>query len=615
MKQRKRKGLYLGLLMSAFLLILGLVVTPVNADPVNDDTRTPTTIGAPMRGSASNPANTYCQFDIAFELKANGSSLKDKTLKVVEVNGEALASPVSLQTNQWSNQTGIYTFTYSYSSGLTQLSFKVVFEGDETYAPSENTFTYTAPYSKYTVTPVDYNETCKTNISSWTVIGGQKATEPKVTATYEGWEFDGWYTDTTYATKFDFNTTILKDTKIYAKWRQVDIPVTEVNLTYSGYGAYQTIGDIEVESQTKGIEIVDVTVKKLNTAGTGWTPVLDSELASPNTSYQLTVYFKSKDGYAISGVSQSAISLEGVGAPLNYLYVADGNSSAVFSLPVLAEPEFTLKFETDGGDTIKSVTGIHGETIDLTPYVPTKTGSAFYGWYEDAALTKKVDAVEIEYADRTVYAKWKVNVEAPAGLSGVAPNSTGGADGKITGTSSAMEYRLQGSEKWTDCPDNGLTGLAAGTYEVRYKETETHAASAATVVVVSAPAQYTLSFETNGGSAIATVTKDRGSVIDLANYRPTKDGYTFAGWYQDAELTQQAGEVQLKDADVRVYAKWTKNTPGTETNEGASNAKQVTKTKLPKTGEDTSPLTYFAAMALAVGGLTALSLGHKRAER
>ena len=43
------------------------------------------------------------------------------------------------------------------------------------------------------------------------------ASEPKVS--YEGYEFIGWFTDTTYTTKFDFiNTLITQDTTIYAKW-------------------------------------------------------------------------------------------------------------------------------------------------------------------------------------------------------------------------------------------------------------------------------------------------------------------------------------------------------------------------------------------------------------
>lgn len=38
--------------------------------------------------------------------------------------------------------------------------------------------------------------------------------------TAEGYTFDDWYTDDTYSTKFDFNTPITGDTKVYAKWEK-----------------------------------------------------------------------------------------------------------------------------------------------------------------------------------------------------------------------------------------------------------------------------------------------------------------------------------------------------------------------------------------------------------
>ena len=40
------------------------------------------------------------------------------------------------------------------------------------------------------------------------------------TLTEEGYTFDGWYTDDTYSTKFDFSTPITGDTKVYAKWEK-----------------------------------------------------------------------------------------------------------------------------------------------------------------------------------------------------------------------------------------------------------------------------------------------------------------------------------------------------------------------------------------------------------
>ena len=69
---------------------------------------------------------------------------------------------------------------------------------------------------------------------------------------------------------------------------------------------------------------------------------------------------------------------------------------------------------------------------------------------------------------------------------------------------------------------------------------------------------YTLTFETNGGSKIASISRSSGTVIQLESYVPTKDGRTFAGWFSDKALTKQVTSVKLT-ANTTVYAKWTKD--------------------------------------------------------
>ena len=67
---------------------------------------------------------------------------------------------------------------------------------------------------------------------------------------------------------------------------------------------------------------------------------------------------------------------------------------------------------------------------------------------------------------------------------------------------------------------------------------------------------YTLTFETNGGSAVDKLTKDSGTTVDLTPYKPTRAGYAFAGWYSDKALTKAVTSVKLT-ANTTVYAKWT----------------------------------------------------------
>ena len=62
---------------------------------------------------------------------------------------------------------------------------------------------------------------------------------------------------------------------------------------------------------------------------------------------------------------------------------------------------------------------------------------------------------------------------------------------------------------------------------------------------------YTLTFDTNGGSAIAPITQDYGTAI-TAPADPTKTGYTFAGWTPAIPATMPAENMTIK-------AKWTMN--------------------------------------------------------
>ena len=86
--------------------------------------------------------------------------------------------------------------------------------------------------------------------------------------------------------------------------------------------------------------------------------------------------------------------------------------------------------------------------------------------------------------------------EAPTGLAGTMPNKSDTAYGFITGTTKDMEYRKDGDTEWTRCSYYGNTTKVPldkngnrptylnTVYYVRYRDTETQKASAATMVTV-----------------------------------------------------------------------------------------------------------------------------------
>ena len=76
---------------------------------------------------------------------------------------------------------------------------------------------------------------------------------------------------------------------------------------------------------------------------------------------------------------------------------------------------YTLKFHTNGGNSLKSINAAKGSTVDLKKYKPTRSGYSFVGWYQTKDLKSgtqvSVQSMKEKYADADgvihVYAKWK----------------------------------------------------------------------------------------------------------------------------------------------------------------------------------------------------------------
>ncbi len=69
---------------------------------------------------------------------------------------------------------------------------------------------------------------------------------------------------------------------------------------------------------------------------------------------------------------------------------------------------------------------------------------------------------------------------------------------------------------------------------------------------------YRLTFDTNGGSEIASIRRAEYTTIDLADYIPTREGYEFTGWYADEDLTDKVTSIRLT-RNTTIYAGWEEN--------------------------------------------------------
>ncbi len=69
--------------------------------------------------------------------------------------------------------------------------------------------------------------------------------------------------------------------------------------------------------------------------------------------------------------------------------------------------------------------------------------------------------------------------------------------------------------------------------------------------------EYTLSYDTSDGSYVGGGTYLYGETVSLTTTRPTRTGYTFAGWYSDSSCTVPVSGSVTIEGNTVIYAKWT----------------------------------------------------------
>ena len=201
---------------------------------------------------------------------------------------------------------------------------------------------------------------------------------------------------------------------------------------------------------------------------------------------------------------------------------------------------YTVTFDSTGGGevTTKTIDVLYGEQLGDMP-VPIRTGYFFRGWYDapvegkcygnsDGKGTSRYDKTE----NCTLYAQWEINRYTitfdTAGGSEIAP-ITQDYDTAITAPADPTRegYTFIGwdTEIPTTMPAENMTVTAQ--WEIN---------------------RYTITFDTAGGSEIASITQDYGTAI-TAPADPTREGYTFIGWDREIPETMPA-------ENITVTAQW-----------------------------------------------------------
>ena len=183
--------------------------------------------------------------------------------------------------------------------------------------------------------------------------------------------------------------------------------------------------------------------------------------------------------------------------------------------------QYTIIFDTNGGSEIAPITQDYGTKI-TAPDNPTRKGYTFKGW--DKEIPKTMPAENI-----TVKAQWEINQYT------ITFDTNGGSEiAPIT-----QDY---GTE--ITAPDNPTRkGYTFKGWDKKIPETMP--AENITVKAQWEINQYTITFDTNGGSEIAPITQDYGTKITAPD-NPTRKGYTFKGWDKEIPKTMPAGNITVK---------------------------------------------------------------------
>ena len=223
-----------------------------------------------------------------------------------------------------------------------------------------------------------------------------------------------------------------------------------------------------------------------------------------------------------------------------------------------AKPNISVTgtYTYNGSAHTATVNGYDPSTMNITGNTGTDAGD----------YTVRVTSKTGKWADGStdaVTAAWsisKATQEAPSGLTGVEPSTEDGSDGKITGVTDKMEYRMADERIYTACSGTEIENLSAGHYFVRYAENNNHFASSDAAITVGEGtplADCTITFNGNGGSgSMDSVTVKAGT-----NYILPDCGFTapadqeFKAW-EISGAEYKVGDSYTVDRDTEIKALW-----------------------------------------------------------
>ena len=193
-------------------------------------------------------------------------------------------------------------------------------------------------------------------------------------------------------------------------------------------------------------------------------------------------------------------------------------------------PLCTVTFNPNGGTLTGAETcqEKQNERIQRPYEEPIREGYYFRGWYKDADCTQMWDFDDPIPGNMTLYAGWDIlsyviRVRLENGEQDIIINQNYGTPVTVPDDPTREGYTFIG---W-DIPFPAKMPAKITTITAQWTIN-----------------QYTITFDTAGGSKIAPITQDYGTSI-TAPANPTREGYTFMGWDKAIPATMPAENITI----------------------------------------------------------------------
>ncbi len=209
-------------------------------------------------------------------------------------------------------------------------------------------------------------------------------------------------------------------------------------------------------------------------------------------------------------------------------------------------PLYTVNFEA-GGETVYVPQRIVKNGVVERPADPTLTGHIFIDWYKDEGLTEKYNFADPVLCDTTIYAKWtKEKYEVTFVVNGGIP-----VDAQTVEYNDCLDTSKINEQEKTDC-----------TFVGWYSDEECTKEFDLNTPITGAMTLYALwkdkPLVTYTGSDIPSERIEYNSCVTKPE-NPTKEHFTFAGWYQEAGFENEFDFSVPVTEDVEIFAKWIAN--------------------------------------------------------